>query len=524
MTPRNAVLALALTACCLAFAPAAQSVARPQGDLWSVSVDRSITAGQLGLPADASARALGRAAIERSLSRLVGRRRLGSLRFAGEPLPPGRGGRRTHGLRFRQRIGGLRVLYSQLGATVAPGRVRSVAGTVVPLNTMKLAGVRRISAGRAQEIARRVVPAAVRARRAELVAYAGEPAKPRSPRRAYVVEVMPAATGSDDSPAAICVVVDATTGKVLKRWRGFAARPRKRNVTGQSALAAAKTVLIQLVDAKGAVADVTPNYRDVYTMGDPRSFGLDSPLQQDTFGTLSPPFFTVNSWVNAVTQFFCVTREYCGRDSGLDGSYNRHFYTVNWGGSASRYVHAGERIYIDVDSTTQPQVIAHEQGHSIDFHFRDDFVATFEGDEVEEALAEMFAYDFERDRILTGATGPRVSSVLADPSDFALPERYTDYSCTSTDEHRNGYILAHAYWRFVQRVGHNVAGHVLQGVPWQLPALREFGDVRTAMERASGTLLVPGLNGGPPRRVSSEVAAAFGEVGVLASSRRTLAC
>ena len=243
----------------------------------------------------------------------------------------------------------------------------------------------------------------------------------------------------------------------------------------------------------------------------------------------SPPFFIVNSWINDVTRFFCIWREYCGRDSGLDGSYNRHFYTVNWGGTGAKYVHSKERIYVDVDSTTEPQTVAHEQGHSIDFHFRDDYVSTFEGDEVEEALAEMFAYDYERDRTLPGATGVRVSARLADPSSSSvgsgsLPERYADYSCTTGDEHHNGYVLAHAYWRFVQRVGHNMAGHVLQGVPWQLPARREFGDVRTAMERAAGTLLVPGLNGGPPRRVSGEVAAAFGEVGVLASSRRTARC
>ena len=202
---------------------------------------------------------------------------------------------------------------------------------------------------------------------------------------------------------------------------------------------------------------------------------------------------------------------------------------MNWGGTGARYVHSKERIYIDVDSTTEPQTVAHEQGHSIDFHFRDDYVSTFEGDEVEEALAEMFAYDYERDRILPGATGTRVSARLADPSSSSvgsgsLPERYADYSCTTGNEHHNGYVLAHAYWRFVQRVGHNMAGHVLQGVPWQLPARREFGDVRTAMERAAGTLLVPGLNGGPPRRVSDEVAAAFGEVGVLANSRRTARC
>ncbi len=523
-------LALALAAALVVIAvPGADAARKASDDVWSRSIDRPITAAQLGLPRGASATTLGRAAIKRSARRLAPGGRLGDVRLAGEPFPPGAAGRGLHGLRFRQEIGGLRVLYSQLNVTVARGSVRSIAGTVVPLKSRKLAGRRRVSAKRARAIARRVVAGPDSARRAQLVAYAGEPGRPRAPRRAYLVEVAPTSSLSDHTPTAVCVVVDATTGKVLKRWRGSAARSIKRSVGRRSARAAAtKTVLIQIVDAKGTNAAVTPNYRDVYTMGKPRSFGLDSPLQVDTFGTLSPPFFTVNSWINSVTSYFCIWREYCGRDSGLDGSYNRHYYTVNSGGD-SRYNHSQERIYIDEDSATEPQTVAHEQGHSIDFHFRDDFVASFEGDEVEEALAEMFAYDFEQDRTLAGATGTRVSARLADPSKFAdaggsLPEHYDDYNCTTGEEHHNGYVLAHAYWKLVQRVGHNVAGHILQGVPWQLPAQREFGDVRAALERTAGTILVPDPNGGPPRSLKGQVSAAFNEVGITASSRRTDRC
>jgi hypothetical protein len=486
-------------------------------DMWSRSVDGPITRAQLGLDDGASPKALGRAAIERSARRLAGGGRLGEVRFAAEPVPGG--------LRYRQQVGGLRVLYSQLDVSVEGDRVNSIAGTVVPLKRARPAGAVRIGARRARAIARRAVDGADRARRPELVAYAGEPAKPRVPKRAYVVEVAPQAKGGDESPAAICIVVDAASGEVLTRWRGFAARP-ERGAAARAA--AAKTVLIQIVDAKGTTADISPNYRDVWTAGNPRRFGADSPLQQDTFGTLSTNFSTINSWINAVTRHFCVVRQYCGRDSGLDGSYNRHYYTVN-SGRGAKYIHSEERIYIDPDSTTEPQTVAHEQGHSIDFHFRDDFVASDEGDEVEEALAEMFAYDFEQDRVLSGATGTRVSARLADPSSSSvgagsLPEHYDDYNCTTSIEHHNGYILGHAYWKLVQRVGHTMAGHVLQGVPWQLPARREFGDVRTAFERAAGTLVVPGLNGGPPRRVSAEVAAAFSEVGVQASARRPDRC
>ena len=239
------------------------AVENPSGDVWSRSVDGPITAAQLGLPAGAPRRVLGRAAIERSARSLAGGGRLGEVRFAGEPLPAGASGRLLHGLRYRQQIGGLRVLYSQLDVSVVRNRVSSIAGTVVPLKGATLRGDRRISARRARAIARRAVDGAGSARRPELVAYAGEPAAPRVPRRAYVVELAPPLSGSDESPAAICVVVDATTGNVLTRWRGFAARTVKRPSARAGAV---KTVLIQIVDAKGvAVADVTPNYRDVYT-------------------------------------------------------------------------------------------------------------------------------------------------------------------------------------------------------------------------------------------------------------------
>ena len=521
LSRRRVAATLALVGC--AAVPPAVAAAQSPDDMWSRSIDRPITAAQLDLPADASPKTLAHAAIRRTARRLAGGGRLGAVGFAGQPLPPRPGDTpRLHGLRYRQQIGGLRVLYSQLDVTVGDGRVSSIAGTVVPLERGRLAGERRIGARRARAIARRAVAGPDSARRAEPVAYAGEPAKPRRPRRAYVVEVAPPLRSGDDSPSAICIVVDATTGKVLKRWRGFAARPIGRRPSARAA--ATKTVLIQIVDAKGTAAAVTPNYRDVYTMGDPRKYGTDSPLQVDTFGTLSPPFFTANSWINGVTGFFCLTRQYCGRDSGLDGSYNRHFYTVNSGGGDSRYVHSQERIYIDSSSGTEPQTIAHEQGHSIDFHFLDDFLQTDEGDEVEEALADMFAYDFERDRTLAGATGVRVSDRVADPTAFSLPDHYSDYSCTTTDEHDNGHILSHGYWKLVQRIGHEAAGQVLQGVPWQLPARREFGDLREAMERAAGNLRVrlPGKIVSIPIR--PQVEAAFSEVGVQDNARRTDRC
>ena len=71
---------------------------------------------------------------------------------------------------------------SDIAASVADDTVSSVSGTVVPIEG-ELRGERRIGAERARRIARLAAKGTVGP--AELVAYAGEPAKPRPPRRAW---------------------------------------------------------------------------------------------------------------------------------------------------------------------------------------------------------------------------------------------------------------------------------------------------------------------------------------------------
>ena len=207
-------IAIAAMAIPLAAAPAASA------DNWSRSVDGPIEAATLGLPADAPAQRLGKAAIAENF------RKLGDVRFARTVM---RGDDRAgatpmQGLRFRQTLGGLRVLWSEIDVAVTRGAVQSISGTVVPLKSRALAGKRRVSAGQARAIARKAVPGAGIVRPAEFIAYAGEPGKPRAARRAYVVEVYRKADRDEHSENALCVVVDAESGRVRKTWEGFAAR------------------------------------------------------------------------------------------------------------------------------------------------------------------------------------------------------------------------------------------------------------------------------------------------------------
>jgi Zn-dependent metalloprotease len=108
---------------------------------------------------------------------------------------------------------------------------------------------------------------------------------------------------------------------------------------------------------------------------------------------------------------------------------------------------------------------------------------------VAEALADIFAYDYDREDTTWGedayGTGPP-SRNWADPGAVNTPSggRYPalmrDYDCTSFDVHVNSTILSHAYYRFVQKMGHPVAGHVLHNVVWRLPPRPQFVDVKDA--------------------------------------------
>jgi Zn-dependent metalloprotease len=121
-----------------------------------------------------------------------------------------------------------------------------------------------------------------------------------------------------------------------------------------------------------------------------------------------------------------------------------------------------------------------------------------QGEEVEEALADMFAYDFDpADPTLGEDTlDHRVSRDWADPDSLPgtrggpYPARMRDYRCppSSEDPHHNSTILSHAYYLFEQEVGHFRAGKLLQYIPWFLSPQPRFIDVYSGFVQRAGEL------------------------------------
>jgi hypothetical protein len=487
---------------------------------WTRTVEHEYSAQALGLSRDASARTLARAAIRRSARQL----RLGAepLRLVRDELPGGRvkGARPMRMLRFQQTLGGSRVLWSGIDVAVAGDRVLSIEATTVPLKRARLGGERRLSGRQAVAIARRAVPGADHAWAAQPIAYAGEPDHPRAPRRAYVVGVAP----DRDETRSMAVVVDAETGKVLFRWRGGTARPTTPRSHGPLARAAGSTVLWQITnfDMQPAVNGYLYGKTDrtVSTAGNPYLFGTDSALSTQLWDGTSPVLKYLSDNVLKVGKYFCLTRGYCGRDSGTSGvgggDYNRFFVVGNWndGGDRDRsqYQPGDDHIMIGGLDTADGDVFAHEFGHLIDHHYQNDYVDTFKSQEVDEALADMFFIDAMRTSVYDdyGANGSHFDKDFAshDPAVLGGPHSMSQYAPCATDEHHNGTILAHAYWTLTQSVGHQVAGQLLQYIPMALPAARTFASVRASFKSIAHGLY-------PGGTIEAAVDAAFAHVGVF---------
>ena len=505
---------------------AGPAMATPGGGNWERVIRPALSRQDLGLPVGASVRRLAAGAIVRSAPRLARGGELGGLRFVGEPLTA-RNGR--HALRFTQRLDGLRVLWSEYDVAVARGEVTSIAGTVVPLRSTRLAGEVKLTAARAKAIGLAAAPGEDEsARTPELVAYAGSPDRPRAPRRAFVVDVAPASF-AEDVASDLCVVVDAQTGSVLATWRGSAARKPQRpgDVAGAPARVADvnPVTLVQGDDAQGTTRIVSNSRLEAATFRSPYEFVFEKTL---SFGG---PFNTAfgTAFVNAlpVSRFFCLFRQYCGRDSGQPGpvgggTFNRNFFTLNWAappGVAGQYHADIERILIDADVSAFPGIIAHEYGHMIDFHMKNDDVATFESKEVAEALADMFALDFELSVASPTAAHPTFVEQVTDPDVHGHPYHYSQYDCSTGDEHDNGWILDRVYLKLTSAFGVSKAGRLLQGVPWMLPPGRTFATVKRAfMNVASWTY-------GAGSAEVAKIDALFGRAGInTVTSNRASTC
>jgi Zn-dependent metalloprotease len=510
----SAVAASAATA--LVAAPAG---AAPGDGAWSRTIQPSLSRADLGLPKGASNAKLAARAIERSERKLVRNAELGDLRFVGEPLAARAG---LHALRFTQRLGGLRVLWSELDVAIARGEVRAINASVLPLRSTRLTGKVKISAAKANAVARKLVAGEEKVNRTELVAYAGAPDRPRPARRAFVVDVTPA-SANEEIPLDLCVVVDAQTGKVITTWRGYAApKPQRTSKSassaGATAHAAATTTLVQADDAQGQNKSISNSRKEAVTFGNPYNFSNDG---TNVFGGgFTSAFDRAFGWSNDVSRFFCKVRGFCGRDSGLPGpvgggSFNRNFFTLNWVAPSNRPAEfrvSEERMMIGTVASDSPNIIAHEFGHQIDFRFRNDYFGSIESMEVDEALGDMFTLDYEQGFVRNNVTHPTTTEFIDRVEDFLnpitggdYPGTYSAYQCNNRgDIHLNGTILARAYRRLVSFIGADKAGAILQSVPWALPAARTFSSVRVAFKTVAGWY--HGVNSFEARRVGTAFA------------------
>jgi Zn-dependent metalloprotease len=490
---RRTIIGGCLAAAAVLAPAAAQAAEPPRTDPWQRSVERQFDAAALGLADDAAPPRLARAAIARSQAPLGLRGSHGRLRLARSQQQDG-----VHRLTFQQTLGGLRVLWSEVDVAVARGGVRSISGTTVRVRGRALPDERRISARRARTVALRAVHGAAGA--PQLVAFAGEPGAPREPRRAYVVQVSRAGQAGERS-----VVVDAATGTVLARRAGTVALPGRAARSAPTATASAATTLYQITNF--AMQPGENNYaygktdRTVNTPGNPYSFGEDVDAFTTQYNGFTTALNPLSASVFSLGYYHCLVRDYCGRDGGNPGpggnDYNRFFIVGNWTDdgdpNASQYQSGDEHIMIGKSDTNDRDVLAHEFGHLIDHHYRDDWVSTFEGETVQEALADMFFIDAMRTSIYNDSAS---SWDFASHTQTGLsgPHTMTQYSCTTNDEHTNASILAHAYWELAEQLGngsyvdHERAGRILTYIPWALPAKRTFGSVRVAFKNSARAL------------------------------------
>jgi hypothetical protein len=555
---RSLAAAIVSAAVLLPSAAAAADDPPPPRSAWSFSLNTSLSAERLGVSPKATRAQLARAAIKRSSSRLdVPADRLGEL----QAVPVAAGG---DGVTLRQSLGGLRVLFSQIHVVVRDGAVRGISGTVMPLRSSRLRGKVQISARRAREIARERVAGPDTATPAQLVAYAGDPDRPRRPRRAYVTAVDPEnASAIEHSPTPLCVVIDAASGRVLDTWKGtivLGERRRPARATGPGARAAqtSQTILAQYEDAKARTSDsssaLTSNIWDLTVNVashlvsannyDNRNGFLNrvgSPTDLDAFigsvphtnGTVGNRAIRFREAIDLSTnaaRFICTNTQFawCGRngqrDFGLGLGYRRWFFTINWGGPTSQARFSQQRIYIARgEQSIDPETPAHEIGHIIDFFVRaGDFEQTVEGDEVEEALAEMFNLSFRNNAPLPdGVDSCPVSQLMQGGSlckldNFNIPSNYANYNCVTDDEHLNGYILGRAFFLIREALPDADARLLLMQVPHLLPAKRTFGAVHAAFETAADFIGRPDLR--------DEIHDAFISAGVKTNATRESAC
>jgi hypothetical protein len=492
-------MALALA---LVLAALTASAAHAKGDDWTQRLAPDLAASDLGLAADASPAELARGALARSAPRLGLPASLRGVRLERRLPAPGQ----LDVLRFQQTAGGERVVWSQIDVAVAGGEVSSISATVVPVDGAR--GQRRIGRDRAVAIARGAVEGRERVVQAQRVAYAGRPGagSKRAARRAWLVETTPASERGEESPTGLCVVVDAATGKVIDTWKGSAARP-SRPARARKAASEYRAVV-------DVFADNTNRYYARYIVrGNPRHWSnwpsLAKARSYASSGNVpdNPLLDKLAENAKKVGWTLCARRNYCGRTGGFDGDATIEPWKVHYwpGATASRANRSTLGILMAkrsiVGASQLNDVMAHEFGHVMDWVYAGDRLVSFLGQEVEEGLADMFAYDFDRLDATLGedAGGVRIDWLNPGAVSYSgqqMPDHMMGYDCTPpgfrtgdpADPHYNSTILSHGYYLFVQAVGHSIAGNVLQYIPYFLDPNPRFVDVKSGFNTRAAQL------------------------------------
>lgn len=314
---------------------------------------------------------------------------------------------------------------------------------------------------------------------------------------------------SESPPTGICVVLDARTGRVLTTWRGTAARPPER-ASARSARARAPRaqnarLLIEQTIALND-ADVTP--APALQFGHQVGRGYTSWAAHGSAFTLAnwdagparirlpnvfkPELDAAIRNVKDVVVHMCFTRAFCSSSGVRDDLWD--FFKVTGNSNelkdgrfavGSFYLPILRRVFLDPLGGYQNDTIAHELGHHIDhIAAADDLQGNQEQKEVAEGIADMFAYDFDREDATIGEdsfSGKNTGTPLRNWATSILrqPFRMSQYQC-GAEFHFNSTILSHAYYSFVQQVGPDVAGFLLYQVPAQLGPGARFTSVANA--------------------------------------------
>ena len=161
----------------------------------------------------------------------------------------------------------------------------------------------------------------------------------------------------------------------------------------------------------------------------------------------------------------------------------------------TRYSHSQRRVYIASAEARSYDILAHELGHQIDITKGGDRTAGIDVREAEEALADMYAYDYDHDDTTLGeevgfprANWANPNAVFSNAEQASYPARNREFKCTRTDTHFNGMIDSHAYYLFDQKVGRDKAGAVLHQVSASLGPVFDGFDLRDRFMQRAGEM------------------------------------